>query len=248
MNKALFNYPGSPIRKVTSTIEDPLLKLNLEVKPQLFGIPLFWLPASLQGELIVANDQMHLEFTPSAVQMFGLSVLPIIRYMGLQLESLIKIDEAAVQLKGNTIRIGLNNALPPLQLNTRLHSIKPVARSAQEPYLQVHVGMLAPEKSGEIYNIMELLPLGLWMNTPEFTALGMRTGPTLGHVHNDPRKERLIIDLAQYPGLLANAIMRLPKTERVWVSMPGSGTNRLQNKSESHRHKNQTHQVPDHHQ
>ena len=248
MNKALFNYPGSPIRKVTSTIEDPLLKLNLEVKPQLFGIPLFWLPASLQGELIVANDQMHLEFTPSAVQMFGLSVLPIIRYMGLQLESLIKIDEAAVQLKGNTIRIGLNNALPPLQLNTRLHSITPVARSAQEPYLQVHVGMLAPEKSGEIYNIMELLPLGLWMNTPEFTALGMRTGPTLGHVHNDPRKERLIIDLAQYPGLLANATMRLPKTERVWVSMPGSGTNRLQNKSESHRHKNQTHQVPDHHQ
>ena len=110
----------------------------------------------------------------------------------------IAIGTAGGDAEGNTIRIGLNNALPPLQLNTRLHTIKPVLRSPLGPYLQVHVGMLEPEKIGEIYNTMELLPLGLWMNTPEFTALGMRTGPTLGHVYNDPRKERLVIDLAHH--------------------------------------------------
>lgn len=247
MNKALFNYPDSPIRKVTSTIEDPLLKLDLQVKPQLFGIPLFWLPASLRGELIVTADQMHLEFTPSEVRMFGMSMLPVIRFMGMQLESLIKIDEAAVKLLGNTIRIGLNNALPPLQLNTRLHTIKPVLRSPLGPYLQVHVGMLAPEKIGEIYSTMELLPIGLWMNTPEFTALGMRTGPTLGHVHNTPRNERLVIDLSKYPDLLTSAILRLPKPERVWVSMPSALVG-SQYPVQGHGHKDQAHQVPHHHQ
>lgn len=247
MNKALFNYPGSPIQKVASTIEDPLLKLDLQVKPQLLGIPLFWLPASLRGELIVAADQMHLEFTPSEVRMFGMSMLPVIRFMGMQLESLIKIDEAAVKLRGNTIRIGLNNALPPLQLNTRLHTIKPVLRSPLGPYLQVHVGMLEPEKIGEIYNTMELLPLGLWMNTPEFTALGMRTGPTLGHVHNTPRNERLVIDLSKYPDLLTSATLRLPKPERVWVSMPSALVG-SQYPVQGHGHKDQAHQVPHHHQ
>lgn len=247
MNKALFNYPGSPIQKVASTIEDPLLKLDLQVKPQLLGIPLFWLPASLRGELIVAADQMHLEFTPSEVRMFGMSMLPVIRFMGMQLESLIKIDEAAVKLRGNTIRIGLNNALPPLQLNTRLHTVKPVLRSPLGPYLQVHVGMLEPEKIGEIYNTMELLPLGLWMNTPEFTALGMRTGPTLGHVHITPRNERLVIDLSKYPDLLTSATLRLPKPERVWVSMPSALVG-SQYPVQGHGHKDQAHQVPHHHQ
>lgn len=247
MNKALFNFNGSPIRKVSSTIEDPLLKLDLQVKPQVFGIPLFWLPASLRGELIIASDQLHLEFTPSEVRMFGVSMLPVIRFMGLQLESLIKIDEAAVKLQGDTIRIGLNNAMPPLQLNTRLHTIKPVLRSPLGPYLQVHVGTLPAEKIGEIYNTMELLPLGLWMNTPEFTALGMRTGPTLGHVYNEPRNDRLLIDLAQYPDLLASATLRLPKTERVWVSMPSPGKG-SQYPVQGHRHEDQAHQVPHHHQ
>lgn len=247
MNKALFNYADSPIRQVTSTIEDALLKLDLQVKPQVFGIPLLWLPTSLRGELIVAADRMHLEFTPSEVHIFGVSVLPIIQFMGLQLESLIKIDEAAVKLQNNTIRISLNNTLPPLQLNTRLHTIKPVPRSPLGPYLQVHVGMLAPEKIGEIYNTMELLPLGLWMNTPEFTALGMRTGPTLGHVHNSPRNERLVIDLAKYPDLLTSATLRLPKQERIWVSMPNALVG-SQHPVQSHGHKDQAHQVPHHHQ
>lgn len=248
MNKALFNFEGSPIRQVNTTIGEPHLQLSLQVKPEIFGIPLFWLPAKLSGPLLISNDKQHLEFTPAEVRMFGLSMLPLIDYAGLKLSSFIKIEEAAVKLHDNTIHIALGSALPPLQLSTELRAIKTVMRSPIGPYLQVHVGTLPVEKIGEIYNAMELLPLGLWMKTPEFTALGMRTGPTLGHVYNDPRKERLIIDLAQYPDLLATATLRLPKTERVWVSMPGHRTNYLQNKSERHRHKNQTHQVPDHHQ
>lgn len=248
MNKALFNFEGSPIRQVNTTIGEPHLQLSLQVKPEIFGIPLFWLPAKLSGPLLISNDKQHLEFTPTEVRMFGLSMLPLIDYAGLKLSSFIKIEEAAVKLHDNTIQIALGSALPPLQLSTELRAIKTVMRSPIGPYLQVHVGTLPVEKIGEIYNAMELLPLGLWMKTPEFTALGMRTGPTLGHVYNDPRKERLIIDLAQYPDLVATATLRLPKTERVWVSMPGHRTNYLQNKSERHRHKNQTHQVPDHHQ
>lgn len=247
MNKALFNFEGSPIRKVNTTIGEPHLQLSLQVKPEIFGIPLFWLPAKLSGPLLISNDQQHLEFTPAEVRMFGVSVMPLINYAGLKLSSFIKIDEAAVKLQGNTIRIALGSALPPLQLSTELRAIKTVLRSPLGPYVQVHVGTLPTDKIGEIYNTMEMLPLGLWMKTPEFTALGMRTGPTLGHVYNDPRKERLVIDLAQYPDLLANATLRLPKTERVWVSMPSPG-NGSQYPIQGHRHEDQTHQVPHHHQ
>lgn len=247
MNKALFNFEGSPIRKVNTSIGEPHLQLSLQVKPEIFGIPLFWLPAKLSGSLLISNDQQHLEFTPAEVRMFGVSVMPLIDYAGLKLGSFIKIDEAAVKLQGNTIRIALGSALPPLQLSTELRAIKTVLRSPLGPYVQVHVGTLPTDKIGEIYNTMEMLPLGLWMKTPEFTALGMRTGPTLGHVYNDPRKERLVIDLAQYPDLLANATLRLPKTERVWVSMPSPG-NGSQYPIQGHRHEDQTHQVPHHHQ
>ena len=247
MNKALFNFEGSPIRKVNTTIGEPHLQLSLQVKPEIFGIPLFWLPAKLSGSLLISNDQQHLEFTPAEVRMFGVSVMPLIDYAGLKLSSFIKIDEAAVKLQGNTIRIALGSALPPLQLSTELRAIKTVLRSPLGPYVQVHVGTLPTDKIGEIYNTMEMLPLGLWMKTPEFTALGMRTGPTLGHVYNDPRKERLVIDLAQYPDLLANATLRLPKTERVWVSMP-SPLKGSQYPVQGHRHENQAHQVPHHHQ
>ncbi|MAZ10242.1 MULTISPECIES: hypothetical protein [unclassified Limnobacter] len=247
MNKALFNFEGSPIRKVNTSIGEPHLQLSLQVKPEIFGIPLFWLPAKLSGPLLISNDQQHLEFTPAEVRMFGVSVMPLIDYAGLKLGSFIKIDEAAVKLQGNTIRIALGSALPPLQLSTELRAIKTVLRSPLGPYVQVHVGTLPTNKIGEIYNTMEMLPLGLWMKTPEFTALGMRTGPTLGHVYNDPRKERLVIDLAQYPDLLANATLRLPKTERVWVSMPSPG-NGSQYPIQGHRHEDQTHQVPHHHQ
>lgn len=247
MNKALFNFEGSPIRQVNTTIGEPHLQLSLQVKPEIFGIPLFWLPAKLSGPLLISSDKQHLEFTPAEVRLFGLSMLPLIDYAGLKLSSFIKIDETAVKLQDNTIRIALGSALPPLQLSTELRAIKTVLRSPLGPYLQVHVGTLPAEKIGEIYNTMELLPLGLWMKTPEFTALGMRTGPTLGHVYNDPRKERLVIDLAQYPDLLANATLRLPRSERVWVTMPSPG-NGSQYPIQGHRHEDEAHQVPHHHQ
>ncbi|MCR2747147.1 hypothetical protein [Limnobacter parvus] len=222
MNKALFNYSGSPIRKVKSTIGEPHIELALQVKPQILGIPLLWLPATLRGELLVSSDQLHLEFTPTQVHMFGMSMLPIIEYVGLELESLIKIDEAAVKLRGNTIHIALNSALPPLQLNSKLQTVKPIQRSPFGPVIQVQVGLHASKESDDIYNTLATLPSGLWINTPEFTALGMRTGPTLGHVYSAPRSERLVIDLAQYPELLSSATLRLPKAQRVWVSMPGA--------------------------
>lgn len=247
MNKALFSFEGSPIRKVNATIGEPHLQLTLQVKPEIFGIRLFWLPAKLSGPLLISNDKQHMEFTPAEVRMFGVSAMPLIDYAGLKLSSFIKIDEAAVKLQGNTLRVALGSALPPLQLSTELRAIKTVLRSPLGPYVQVHVGTLPDEKIGKIYNIMETLPLGLWMKTPEFTALGMRTGPTLGHVYNDPRAERLIIDLAQYPDLLASATLRLPKTERVWVNMPSQG-NGSQYPIKSHRHEDQAHQVSHHHQ
>lgn len=247
MNKSLFSFKGSPIRMVKSTIREPSIELALQVKPQILGIPLFWLPATLSGELQVSSDQTQLEFTPAQVDMFGMSMLPLIEYVGLELESLIKIDQPAVTLRGNTIRIALGSALPPLQLNTKLHTIKPVLSSPFGPSIEVHVGTQLRDKSDEIDKAMDMLPPGLWMNTPEFTALGMRTGPTLGHVYNAPRSERLVIDLAQYPGLLSSATLRIPKAERVWVSMPGT-LDGSQYPIQSHGHKNQAHQVPHHHQ
>lgn len=220
MNKSLFNYEGSSIRRVSSKIGSPLLELDLQVKPEIFGIPLIWLPATLSGELSISSDQLHLEFTPTQVSMFGVSTLPLLDFLGLPLDSLIKIKQPAVQLTGNTLRIALNRALPPLQLNTRLLAIKATPSSAIGAVLQVSVGLLAPEKRSFTQAEIETLPRGLWMNTPEFTALGMRTGPTLGHVHNARRDERLTIDLAQYPNLLSSATIRIPEKERVWVSMP----------------------------
>ena len=222
MNQSLFSYEGSPIRKVRSKIGAPLLKLDLQVRPEIFGIPLMWLPATLSGELQVSSDQLHLEFTPTQVHMFGVSTLPLLDFLGLPLDSLIKIDQPAVRLTGNALRIALNKALPPLQLNTRLLEIKTRSSSPFGAFLQVSVGLQAAEKQAETQALLEQLPRGLWMNTPEFTALGMRTGPTLGHVFNALRDERLTIDLAQYPDLLGAATIRLPEKERVWVSMPAN--------------------------
>lgn len=220
MNKSLFSYEGSPIRKVHSKIGAPLLALSLQVRPEVFGIPLIWLHATLSGEMQVSRDQLHLEFTPTQVQMFGVSVLPLLDSLGLPLDSLIKIEQPAVKLTGNTLRIALNNALPPLQLDTRLLAIKTLPSSAFGAFLQVSVGLQAEDARLETQSAMAQLPKGLWMKTPEFTALGMRTGPTLGHVFNAMRNERLTIDLAQYPDLLGAATIRLPEKERVWVSMP----------------------------
>lgn len=220
MNTSLFNYEDSPIRKVRSKIGAPLLELALQVRPEIFGIPLIWLPAKLSGELQVSSDKLHLEFTPIQVRVLGLSALPVLDFLGVSLDSLIGIDRPAVKLTGNTLRIALNKALPPLQLNTRLLAIKAGESSPWGPFLQISVGLQAEDARLDAQSVMEQLPKGLWMNTPEFTALGMRTGPTLGHVYNARRDERLTIDLAQYPDLLSAATIRLPKKERVWVSMP----------------------------
>lgn len=234
LNKVLFGFEGSPIRKVKSSIETEVIQLNLQVRPSLAGIPLIWLPANLEGKLAISGDQLGMEFTPAQIDIFGLPVNKALDFFGLELDQLISIKQPNVQLLGNVIRIPVNKAMPPLQLDTRLLAMQIENNTRSNPFITLQVGQ-THNMANELLMQSKNLPDGLWMNSPTFTALGLRTGPTIGHLRSAETTEHLKINLAHYPDLLATATLRMPQAGLVWVSLPV-----LQNPIQGKRHKQQT--------
>ncbi|HEX4843707.1 MAG TPA: hypothetical protein VFV57_08540 [Limnobacter sp.] len=236
MNQHLFAFENSPVRQVRTHVHALGLDLRLHVRPNLFGLPTFWLPARLGGELQVSEDKRSLSFTPNMIRVFGLPVQPALSWLGLQLSDLIEVDQAAVQLHGNTLRIALGQALPPMLLNTEIQALRLVEHSDKGHCVQLHVGLVDGQTTGQLYSALEQLPTGLWLQTSAFEALGMRTGPSKVHVHTQNHSTRLHIDLGRYPGLLSDGEIRLPNPQQLLIGMPPS-----QHPVKGHRHEDHTH-------
>ncbi|HEX4917274.1 MAG TPA: hypothetical protein VFV43_05200 [Limnobacter sp.] len=236
MNNHLFAYEHSPVRQVRTHVHALGLDLRLQVRPNIFGLPTFWLPARLGGELQVSKDKRSLSFTPSAVHIFGLSMQAMLNWLGIELSDLISVDQAAVKLQGNTLTIALGQALPPMQLNTQIQALRLVERSNKGHYVQMHVGLVDGQTTGQLYSALEELPAGLWLKTAEFEALGMLTGPSTAHIHTLDYATRVQVDLGRYPGLLSEGEIRLPSAQQALVRMPTS-----QHPIQGHRHENHAH-------
>ncbi|WP_370261019.1 hypothetical protein [Limnobacter sp.] len=236
MNQHLFAYEGSPIKQVETHVKRDALDLHLLVRPQLFGLPTLWLPTRLEGTLNVATNRRGMIFTPSTIRVLGISVGGILEWAGISLDQLIHIERPSVKLSGNTLLIDLSNALPPMHLDTELHEVRLVEQGNHDHHVQLHVGLRDQTNIGKIYNAIEQMPSGLWLYTKGLTALGIRTGPTLAHVHTPQHATRLAVDLGRFPGLLGDGVLRLPADQQLLIEMPPS-----EHPIQSHRHEQHTH-------
>lgn len=244
MNKVLFAYDASPIAKVQPTIEANQIVLKLKAKPRFLGVSLFWVPVKLTGQLVISDSREALQFQPGSVSVFGIPMNSAMDFLGLELDDLLTIDRPAVQLQGNVIEIALLEALPPLKLKGQLQLISLVPNDPNGAYVALKLSAFDQIRTVAILDSMERLPLGLWVSSPQFTALGMNTGKTLGHLLSHDPESQVFIRLSEYPGLLEQARIRLPQPGRVWVELPSDSKHKIQ----GNRHKHETHEVADHHQ
>ncbi len=244
MNQVLFAYEDSPVAKVQPTIEADQISLKLKAKPNILGVALFWVPVKLSGQLVISEDRSALQFRPDRVSVLGIPMNNTMDFLGLELDDLLTIDRPAVQLQGNVIEIALLEALPPLTLKGQLQLVSLVPNDPNGAYVALKLGAFDQIRTVAILDGMERLPLGLWVSSPEFTALGMNTGKTLGHLLSHDPENQVYIRLSEYPGLLEQARIRLPQTGRVWVELPSDSKHKIQ----SNRHKHETHEVANHHQ
>ncbi|HEX4880548.1 MAG TPA: hypothetical protein VFV39_11925 [Limnobacter sp.] len=236
MNKHLFAYRGSPIRAVRTQVHPQGLSLELRVRPSILGLPTVWLPAQLQGQLLIGPDRRSLSFTPSEVRVLGLPVQNLLTWVGLSLHDLIHIDQPAVELSHNTLSIHLGHALPPMRLNTELQALRLIERSKQGAHVQIRVGLLDTQTLGQVYSAVEQLAPGLWLKTLSLEALGMRTGPNTAHVHTPEHATRLQVELARYPALLSDGEIRLPQPQQLVIQMPASQHPVQGHRDEQHAH------------
>jgi uncharacterized protein YpmS len=244
MNKVLFAYEDSPIAKVQPTIETEQITLRLKAKPSFWGFSLFWVPVKLTGQLVISDKRDALQFRPGNVFVFGMPMKKTMDFLGIELDDILTIDRPAVQLQGNVIEIALLQALPPLTLKSQLQVVSLVPNDPNGGYVALKLGSFDQIRTVAILDAMERLPLGLWVSSPEFTALGMNTGKTLGHLLSHDPENQVYIRLKEYPALLEQARIRMPQPGRVWVELPSDSKHKIQ----SNRHKHETHEVADHHQ
>ncbi len=244
MNKVLFAYDASPVAKVEPIIEAEQITLKLKAKPSFFGISLFWVPVRLTGQLLISDTKEKLQFNPRSVSVFGIPMSNTMDFLGLELDDLLTIDRPAVQLQGNVIEIALLEALPPLTLKGQLQGVNLVPNDPNGAYVALKLSAFDQIQTVAVLDGLERLPLGLWVSSPQFTALGMNTGKTLAHLLSQEPENQVYIRLSEYPGLLEQARIRLPQPGRVWVELPSDSKHKIQ----SNRHKHETHEVANHHQ
>jgi hypothetical protein len=115
LNRYAFAYPGSPLRRLTITIEDGRLKQRGRMR----GISF-----SMVGDLSLTSDG-ELRLRPSHIKAAGIGIGGLMKFFGLQLEKLVKVKEAhGVRIQGNDFLLSPTELLPPPRVQGRLAAVE----------------------------------------------------------------------------------------------------------------------------
>ncbi|MGH9891951.1 MAG: hypothetical protein ACREA0_08215, partial [bacterium] len=115
LNRYAFAYPGSPLRKLTITLEDGRLKQEGKMR----GISF-----SMVGDLSLTPDG-ELRLRPSSIKAAGIGVAGLMKFFGLELEKLVKLKEArGVRIRGNDFLLSPTELLPPPRVEGRLAAVE----------------------------------------------------------------------------------------------------------------------------
>ncbi len=115
LNHYTFAYRGSPLRKLTITIEGGRLKQHGLMKGMSFTV---------MGDLTVTPDG-ELRVHPSSIKAIGIGVGGLMKFFGLNLEKMVNISGArGVRMDGNDFLLSPTELLPPPKVQGRLVAIE----------------------------------------------------------------------------------------------------------------------------
>lgn len=115
LNRYTFAYPGSPLRKLTVSIEKGQLKQQGTMR----GISF-----SMLGELTLTPEG-ELRIHPSSIKAVGIGVGGLMKFFGLNLEKLVKLKEArGVRIQKDDFFLSPTELLPPPLVRGRVGAVE----------------------------------------------------------------------------------------------------------------------------
>lgn len=118
LNGYVFNYPGSPLKKLRVTIEKGRLKQS--------GVlhKVIDLPFSIQASLAATPDG-RLRLRPTSVRVIGIPVKGLMGLFGLELDNLVRIRGGrGIEIDGNDFVLAPSGLLPSPRIEGQLRAVR----------------------------------------------------------------------------------------------------------------------------
>jgi hypothetical protein len=114
LNRYVFNYDGTPLKDLTVSIEDGELKQHGTLHK---GVDL---PFTIRTTLAVTPDG-RLRLHPTSVKVLGIGVTGLMKTFGIELESLVKVQQGrGVEIEDDDFILAPSGLLPPPRIAGRL--------------------------------------------------------------------------------------------------------------------------------
>jgi hypothetical protein len=118
LNRYTFNYKGTPLKHLEVGIEDGMLTQKGTLHK---GVDL---PFTIRAEVSVTPDG-RLRLHPTSVKVLGIGVKGLMRTFGLELESLVKVQQGrGVEIEGDDFILAPSGLLPPPRIDGRLTAVR----------------------------------------------------------------------------------------------------------------------------
>lgn len=118
LNRYVFNYDGTPLKDLTVSIEDGELKQHGTLHK---GVDL---PFTIRATLAVTPDG-RLRLHPTSVKVLGIGVKGLMHTFGIELESLVKVQQGrGVEIDGDDFILAPSGLLPPPRIAGRLTAVR----------------------------------------------------------------------------------------------------------------------------
>jgi len=118
LNRYVFNYDGTPLKDLEVSIEDGELKQHGTLHK---GVDL---PFTIRTTLAVTPDG-RLRLHPTSVKVLGIGVKGLMKTFGIELESLVKVQQGrGVEIEDNDFILAPSGLLPPPRIAGRLTAVR----------------------------------------------------------------------------------------------------------------------------
>jgi hypothetical protein len=147
LNKYVFNYPGSPIRRVTVTT------YGTEIIQKGTLHKVFPMPFEIRAQLSVLADG-RIRIHPTRTEILGLHVDRLMEGLGLALDEVISLKGAkGASLSGNDILLSPTMILPPPAIEGRLTAVRVEGNQVVQTFggEQARARMTIPDSSARNY-------------------------------------------------------------------------------------------------
>jgi hypothetical protein len=118
LNGYVFNYPGSPLKRLRISIE----KGELVQRGVLHKV--IDLPFSIRAKLSATPDG-RLRLHPTSVRVIGIPVRGMMRFFGLELDNLVRIKGGrGIEIEGNDFLLAPSGLLPSPKISGRVRAVR----------------------------------------------------------------------------------------------------------------------------